>query len=194
LHRYTGDEDIVVGSTYANRERAEAEKLIGMLAITLVLRVDLSAVATFRELLKRVREVCLDAYSYQLTPELLREDLAQRGEERDRLFDVWFQLDKERKEQLAMKDMEVVPYLQAKEVSRFELSMALGERDEDIVGVVDYDEEIFTSKTIAQMLHDYSNLLTTMVAEPDRDLKTVSLTSKHDIERLSSAFVANLEI
>ena len=66
--------------------------------------------------------------------------------------------------------------------------------DEDIVGVVDYDEDIFTSKTIAQMLQDYSNLLERMVAEPDRDLTTVSLTSKQEIERLSSAFVGNLEI
>ena len=53
-----------------------------MLANPLVLRVDLSAAVTFSDVLKRVREVCLDAYSYQVPPELLREDLAKRGEER----------------------------------------------------------------------------------------------------------------
>src|SRR5262249_27015469 len=62
LNQYTGDEDIVVGTVSANRERAEAEKLIGILANTLVLRVDLSGDVTFRDILRRVREVCLDAY------------------------------------------------------------------------------------------------------------------------------------
>src|ERR1700752_2690696 len=85
LNRYTGDEDIVVGSAYANRERPEAEKLIGILANTLVYRVSIAGVKSFRELMKRVREMCLDAYSHQLTTEVLQEDFALRGEKRERL-------------------------------------------------------------------------------------------------------------
>ena len=75
LNLYTDDEDIVVGSAYANRERAEAERLIGILTITLMLRVNLNGAETFLDVMKQVRDVCLDAYAYQVPPELLREDL-----------------------------------------------------------------------------------------------------------------------
>jgi hypothetical protein len=194
LNRYAGDEDIVVGSTYANRERAEAEKLIGILVNTLVLRLNLSAVVTFKDIMRRVREVCLDAYTYQLPPELLRQNLDTRGEERERFFDVWFQLEKERSEKFEMEGLEVTPYVEGKEAPRFELSMSLGEREKEIVGALEYDEDIFPAKTTARMLEDYLRLLTLMVADPDKDLATFSLTSGDEIGQLSSAFVANLEV
>jgi non-ribosomal peptide synthetase component F len=194
LSRYTGDEDLVVGSTYANRERAEAERLIGMLTITLMLRVNLNGAVTFRDVLKQVRNVCLDAYAYQVPPELLREDLAKRGEERDRLFDVWFQLEKQRKEKFEMSGLETLPYLEATEVSRFELSMILSEREKELTGMLEYNEDIFTPKATAQMFEDYFHLLGLMAAEPDREISTISLTGTDEIEELSSAFVANLEV
>jgi hypothetical protein len=194
LNRYTGDEDMVVGSTYANRERAEAERLIGMLTITLMLRVNLNGAVTFRDILKRVRDVCLDSYSYQVPPELLREDLAKRGEERDRLFDVWFQLEKPRKEKFEMSGLETVPYMEATEVARFELSMVLSEREKELAGMLEYDEGIFTAEATAQMFEDYFRLLGLMAAEPDREISTISLTRKDEIEELSAAFVANLEV
>jgi amino acid adenylation domain-containing protein len=194
LKRYTGDEDIVVGSTYANRERAEAERLIGILVNTLVLRVDLSGAATFRDVMRRVREVCLDAYTYQVPPELLREDLSSRGEERERLFDVWFQLEKQRQEQFDMPGLEVSLYTEAKEVTRFELSMSLGEMDKGIIGTFDYDDDLFTAETTARMLEDYFSLLSLMTADPDKNLSTVSLTSEAENEQIRSGFVANLEV
>jgi hypothetical protein len=194
LNRYTGDEDIVVGSTYANRERAEAEKLIGILVNTLILRLNLSGTVTFRDIMRRVREVCLDAYTYQVPPELIRQDLGERGEERERLFDVWFQLEKERSEKFEMKGLEVTPYLEGKEAPRFELSMGLAEREKDIAGVLEYDEDIFPARTTARMSEDYLRLLALMVAEPDKDVSTISLTIRDEIEQLSSAFVASLEV
>ncbi|MET0647779.1 MAG: amino acid adenylation domain-containing protein [Pyrinomonadaceae bacterium] len=195
MNQYTGDEDIVVGSVSANRERAESERLIGILANTLVLRVDVSGEEiTFRDVMRRVREVCLDAYAYQLPPELIREDMIRRGEERERLFDVWFQLEREKHQKLDMEGITVEWYLEGREDTRFELSMGLGERDEEIVGLLEYDHEIFTAKTTAQMLEDYFNLLEMMVAEPDKSLSAVSLTSDAETEHLSYGFVADLEV
>ena len=75
LFRYTGQEDIVVGSPIANRNRVELEELIGFFINTLALRTDLSGQPSFRELLKRVREVTLGAYAHQAMPfEKLVED------------------------------------------------------------------------------------------------------------------------
>jgi len=193
LKQYTGDEDIVIGTVYANRDRAEAEKLIGILANTLMVRVNLAGAETFRDVMKRVRDVCLDAYSNQVSPEILREDMAKRGEERERLFDVWFQLEKE-KQQLEMSGLEVSSYDDGKDVTRFELSLGLSERTETIMGMLEYDAKMFTSKTTAQMLEDYLSLLSLMIADPDQELSSLSLTRKSEIERLSSQFLAEFEV
>jgi non-ribosomal peptide synthetase component F len=165
-----------------------------MLTITLMLRVNLNGAVTFRDLMKQVRDVCLDAYTYQVPPEVLREDLAQRGKERERLFDVWFQLEKGRKEKFDMSGLETVPYMEATEVSRFELSMILAEREKELAGMLEYNEAIFTEKATAHMFDDYFRLLGLMAAEPDREISTISLTRTDEVEELSSAFLANLEV
>ena len=187
LNQYTDDNDIVVGSVYANRERVEAEKVIGILANTLVLRVNLNDATTFRDVMRQVRQVCLDAYTYQVSPELIREDLAKRGEDRERMFDVWFQLEKQRQEKLDMNGLETSWYTEGKELTRFELSMGLAELDDRIIGKLDYDDRIFSAQTTSQMLEDYLHLLKLMTAEPEKKLATISLVN-------TSAAVANLEL
>jgi amino acid adenylation domain-containing protein len=194
LKLYTGDDDILVGSTYANRERAELEKLIGILNNAFVLRVNLSGADTFKDVIKRVREVCLDAYTYQVPPELLREDMVKRGNDRDRLFDAWFQLEKQRHEEFDMKGLTVAPYHEAKEITRFELSLGFTEHDNTLSGALEYDENMFTAKTTSQMLDDYIQLLAFIVADSERAISTVSLTENDEIEQLSSSFVASLEV
>jgi len=194
LKLYTGQDDIVVGTPYANRERSDVEKLIGILVNTLVLRVNLAGAVTFKDVMTRVRDVCLDAYSYQMPPELLREDMLKRGVDRDRLFDVWFQLEKQRQEQFDMKDLTVTSYHEAKEATRFELSMGLSDFNDKIAGALEYDAGIFTEKTISQMLEDYFRVLALMAADPNGEISGVSLTSNEEIEQLSASFAASLEI
>jgi amino acid adenylation domain-containing protein len=194
LSQYTDDEDIVVGSTYANRERAEAEKIIGILTNTLVLRFDITGAATFRDVMRKVREICLDAYTYQVPPELLREDLGRRGEERERLFDVWFQLERAWKEKFDMHGLTVEPYDESKEVTRIELSLSLTERDQEIGCLLEYDDQLFTEETTAQILEDYLSLLSIMVANPERDLSAFSLGCAPGMAQHDPALVANLEL
>jgi amino acid adenylation domain-containing protein len=185
LNQYTDDEDVVIGSVYANRERIEAENVIGILANTLVLRVNLNGAETFKDVMRQVRQVCLEAYTYQVSPELIREDFSKRGEERERLFDVWFQLEREHKEQLSMNGLETSWYSEGKEVNRFELSLSLAELDEGINVKIDYDDAIFNAQTTAQMLEDYVSLLKLMAADPEKNLASIALAG--------TAAVANLE-
>jgi hypothetical protein len=186
LNQYTDDEDIAVGSVYANRERVEAEKLVGILANTIVLRVNLSGTTTFRDVMRQVRQVCVAAYTHQLSPELLREDFARRGDDRERLFDVWFQVDRQRKEQFDMHGLETSSYGEGKEVPRFELSLTFGELEEEIIGKADYDDRIFSPETMDQMLEDYRGLLELMTADPEKNLAAISLIN-------TAAAVASLE-
>jgi amino acid adenylation domain-containing protein len=194
LKLYTGDDDVVVGSIYANRERADLEQLIGILNNTLVLRVNLTGSVTFNDVMKRVREVCLDAYTYQIPPELLREDMVKRGEEPERLFDAWFQLEKRRQEEFDMKDLTITPYHEAKEVTRFELSLGFMEHEDKLTGAIEYDENMFTANTTRQMLNDYVQVLTLMASDPNREISAISLTTNDEIEELASSFVASLEV
>jgi amino acid adenylation domain-containing protein len=193
LKLYTGQDDIVVGSPYANRERSDVEKLIGILVNTLILRVNIAGAVTFKDVMTRVRNVCLDAYSNQMPPELLREDMVKRGEERDRLFDVFFQLEKSRQEQFDMEGLTVTSYHEAKELTRFELSLGLNDLNERLTCGLEYDADMFTAKTISQMLESYFRVLGLMTADPERKISSVSLTSDEEIEQLSASFAASLE-
>src|SRR5262249_8222168 len=94
LHRYTGQDDIVVGTPVANRSRAEAEGLIVFFGNSLVLRTDCTGDPSFRLLLRRVRDVALDAYARQDMPfeKLVHELKPERNVGQNPLFQVHFQL------------------------------------------------------------------------------------------------------
>ena len=94
LSRHTGEEDIIVGSTIAGRNRPEIDGLIGFFINALALRTDLSGNPTFPELLKQVREVCLDAYIHQDLPfeRVVEEINPQRDPSRNPLFQVMFNM------------------------------------------------------------------------------------------------------
>src|SRR5436309_4316798 len=94
LSRYTGQDDVVVGTPIAGRTRVETEELIGCFLNMLVLRIGIAGTATFRELLARVRAVCLDSYNHQELPfEKLLEDLQpERNLSHTPLFQVLFNM------------------------------------------------------------------------------------------------------
>jgi len=169
LYQYTGQEDLVVGSVIANRDRAEVEGLIGFLGNTLVLRVDLAGDPSFRELLARVREVCLGAYTHQLPPEKLLEDLlGDRAGSGRRLFDVWFQMESAQRERLELAGLECERFGGKRGNARFELSLVLVDGEQEIRGELEYDADLFEGETIAQMSEDYAALLVEMTTDSDQ--------------------------
>ena len=83
-------------------------------------------------------------------------------------------------------------YMEGKEVTRIELSMGLGELSDRVIGMLEYDDRIFTAETTAQMLEDYYSLLDMMVAEPAKNFSTVSLSN--EVQHLSYCMAASLEV
>jgi amino acid adenylation domain-containing protein len=186
LYRYTGQEDLVLGSPIAGRIRGDIENLIGLFINTLVLRTDLSGNPTFRELLRRVREVALEAYAHQEVPfEKLIEDL-QLGRSRSftSLFQVMFVLQNTPEFELKLLGSTVNPVTIKRETALFDLFLSLAERDERLHGTLSYRTDLFDRVTISHLIRRFQVLLHGIVADPDRPISTLPLlmeTEKHQL-------------
>jgi UDP:flavonoid glycosyltransferase YjiC (YdhE family)/alpha-ketoglutarate-dependent taurine dioxygenase len=169
LYRYTQQEDIIVGTDVANRNRAEIEGLIGFFINLLVLRTDLSGNPTFRELLERVRSVALGAYAHQDLPfaKLVEELQPERTSQPTPLFQVLFVMQNIPMSQqsllgLSMKQMEVDI-----KTSKFDLALFINETEQGLVGNWNYNTDLFDASTIARMTSHFQVLLSNIVAQPD---------------------------
>ena len=154
LARYTGQDDIAVGSPIAGRNRAEFEGLIGVFVNTLVMRSDLSGDPTFRELLGRVREVALGAYAHQELPfERLVEKLAPvRRLNHSPLFQVMFILQNAPKQALELSAISLEPLEVDSGTSKFDLTLFMSEGPDGLRGELEYNTGLFEAGTIRQML------------------------------------------
>jgi amino acid adenylation domain-containing protein len=186
LYRYTGQEDIVVGSPIANRNHTETEGLIGFFVNTLVLRADFSAKPTFKELLQRVRNVCLGGYAHQDLPfeKLVEELRPDRDLSRNPLFQVMFVLQNTPRPlpQPAGLGIERVDVLTA--TSPFDLSLYLRERDGKLIGFFEYNTDLFESSTIERMIGHFETLLEGIVADPDQSISTLPFLTEAERHQL----------
>jgi amino acid adenylation domain-containing protein len=177
LRRYTGQDDIILGTVIANRNRAEIEGLIGFFANTLVLRTDLSGDPTGRELLRRVREVTLGAYAHQDLPfEKLVETLKpNRDWGVNPLFQVMFTMQHAPGKQLTLGQLDLQRLRPDRGVAHFDLSMNVISKPESLECALEYSSDLFDSSTVLRMLAHYRTLLQGMVADPDRHLSELPL-------------------
>jgi non-ribosomal peptide synthetase component F len=185
LSRYSGQEDIVVGSGIANRNRAETEKLIGFFVNMLVLRTDLSGDPSFREVVARVREVCLGAYAHQDMPfERLVEELERERETgRDSLFQA----------AIAHQNFPMPVYRGSVLVepvkvewgtSKFDLTLFVWESPEGLYGFIEYSTELFHRETIARLWRHFETLLSSAVANPDGKIRDLPLMNEEERSRI----------
>ncbi|MBD2417074.1 amino acid adenylation domain-containing protein, partial [Anabaena cylindrica FACHB-243] len=187
LYRYTGQEDILVGSPIANRNRAEIEKLIGIFANTLVLRTSLSGNPSFRELLIRVREVTLNAYTHQNLPfeKLVEELQLPRDLSYSQLFQVMFSFLNVPQTSLEIPGLTLEILPTHNQTSRFDLTLEFAETESGLIGEVEYNTDLFDAATISSMVGHLETLLTAVAANPDqRLLELPILTPKEENQLL----------
>ncbi|HEX7330560.1 MAG TPA: amino acid adenylation domain-containing protein [Pyrinomonadaceae bacterium] len=192
LHRYSGQDDIIVGSGIANRNRAETENLLGYFVNTLALRVDLSGNPTFRELLARVREVTLGAYAHQDMPfELLVEKLQpERTANRTPLFQVWCEtqaLDGQGGKGSAPVGLTMTSTKYVRRVAYFDLMLFLTETDKDIVGYLEFNTDLFDTDTVGEMTRRFITLMESVSANPDLRLLDIPLGQSETEELAGNA-------
>src|SRR4030095_3348218 len=154
IYRYTQQSDILIGIPVANRNRPETGGVVGLFVNTLVMRTHLSHDITFRELLRRLRDASLEAYSNQdLHFEQLLEALQlERDLSRTPLFQVMFTLENERRQSLEMPGLEVVPLEVDSGTAKFDLSLLMAETAQGLEGVLEYNTDLFEAGTIDRVL------------------------------------------
>jgi amino acid adenylation domain-containing protein len=186
LYRYTGQEDITVGSLIAGRNRSEIEGLIGFFVNTLVLRTDVSGNLTFKELLERVRGVCVGAYSHQDLPfeKLVEELQPERNLNSNPLFQVVFQLNSGPRTVLTLTGIKVEDMESDSGISKFDLSMAMADNGEEIIGRLQYNTDLFDSSTIERMLDHFKTLLEGIAADPEPRISELPLLTEPEKHRL----------
>jgi amino acid adenylation domain-containing protein/non-ribosomal peptide synthase protein (TIGR01720 family) len=161
LHRYSGQEDIVIGTPVANRDRREIEELIGVFSNYIPLRIDLSGSPSFREVIARVRSICLAAYEHQHVPfEKLVEALKpERTLGASPLFQVALVLQNLPSSPLTLSGLDVEQLEIDRSTAKLDLSFLLEETEEGIRGELEYCVDLFTRATAEQMARQYQRVL-----------------------------------
>jgi amino acid adenylation domain-containing protein len=182
LSRYTGQEDIVVGTDVANRNRVETEDLVGFFVNMLVMRTDLSGDPGFTELLRRVRETCLDAYAHQDLPfeKLVEELQPERSLSHSPLFQVVFGFQNAPQKELKLRNLELSAIQGGAPPAKFNLSFGLREVGGVIGCELSYNTDLFDAATINRMLVRYERLLEEIVKNPEQSLSVLPLLSEDE--------------
>ena len=189
LHRYTNQDDLAVGSVIANRNRVELDDVVGFFDNPIVLRVDASGNPTFREFLRRVRDVALGAYTNQYLPfdlvvkELQPERTSNRTPFIQAMFVFLLNYPAMEREIAGLK---VVPYNLQSGKAMFDLLFGLRASERGLEGELAYNRDLFDAATAARMCRHFGRLLEAVVADPDRRIRELSMMPEEEQTRLLS--------
>lgn len=183
LSRYGGQTDVVVGTPIAGRNRQEVEGLIGFFVNTLVLRTDLSGGPSFRELLQRVREVCLGAYAHAELPleKLVEELQPERSLSHSPLFQVMFALQNTpENEAQQMPGLEARPVEPEVTTAAFDLTLNVEESAENIHGRLRYNTDLFDAETVRRIAERYVLVLEAAAVSLEQPVTEVPLLTREE--------------
>ncbi|HET8843653.1 MAG TPA: condensation domain-containing protein, partial [Ktedonobacteraceae bacterium] len=190
LARYSGCEDILVGTPIANRTHKELEGIIGFFVNTLVLRTDLSGNPRVRQVLQRVRDVALQAYAHQDLPfERLVEELQpERNLSYHPLFQVLFQFDNTPLSSLTLPQLSLEPLNLEKETTLFDLHLLLFETEQGLTAHFEYNTNLFEVATIQRMAGHFQVLLESLIRDSEQSIGELPLLSDAEQEQLLMAW------
>ena len=186
LWRYTGQDDVVVGTPIAGRNSRTTENLIGFFVNTLVLRTQLRADEPFTELLRRVRQTTLAAYAHQDVPfeKLVEELQPMRSLSHTPLFQVMLVLQNALTAELDLGELRLGTTAEESRTAKFDLTLALRESEGALHGVLNYNTELFDAETIERLLRHFQQLLVQVVRDPEGVVSELRLISKAEEQQL----------
>ncbi|RYZ37608.1 MAG: amino acid adenylation domain-containing protein, partial [Myxococcaceae bacterium] len=186
LSRYSGQQDISVGSPIAGRTRAEVEGLIGFFVNTLVLRAQVKGEGSFRELLAQVRETLLGAYEHQEVPfEKLVEALQPgRSLSHTPLFQSLLALQNAPVGEVQLPGLRLKPVDFEGQTSKFDLSLYFTETPQGLSGAVEYSTDLFEAATVQRLVEHLRVLLEGVVAKPEESVGRLPLLSEGERQQV----------
>ncbi|HEY6802572.1 MAG TPA: amino acid adenylation domain-containing protein, partial [Pyrinomonadaceae bacterium] len=190
LARFTGQDDIVVGTPIAGRNRLETEGLIGFFVNTLVLRTNLGGNPSFREALKLVREVMLGAYAHQDLPfeKLVEELQPERSLSHTPVFQVAISFHNAPQESLELGDLEISGMESENLTAKFDLTLTISESSKEIASALVYNSDLFNDATIKRLLAQYAQLLESVVNDAELKLSELPLLTGNERHQLVTKF------
>ncbi|MBW4611020.1 MAG: amino acid adenylation domain-containing protein [Hassallia sp. WJT32-NPBG1] len=186
LYRYSGQENILVGTPIANRMQAETEGLIGCFVNTLALRTDLEGNPSFRELLRRVRVVALGAYAHQNLPfeKLVEVVQSKRDFSRHPLFQVMFALQNTPMPALELPGLALRLLDVDSSTAKFDLTLELSQTAEGLLGWFEYNTDLFDAATMARMAGHFQILLEEIVKDPQQCIQALPMLTAAEQHQL----------
>ncbi|MEH2128696.1 amino acid adenylation domain-containing protein [Nostoc sp.] len=186
LSRYSNQQDILVGSPIANRNRSEIESLIGFFVNILVLRTDVSGNPSFWELLQRVRQVAMEAYSHQDVPfEKVVEVLQpERNLSYSPLFQVMFILQNTPPGQLDLPGLSLTRLEIENSTAKYDLTLSMTESEQGLSASLEYNSDLFDQATITRMVGHFVTLLEGIVANPQERISQLPLLTQPEQHQL----------
>lgn len=201
LYKYTGQEDIIVGSPIAGRENIDLENQIGFYINTLALRTRFKGAQSFKEMLDRVKEVTLGAYEHQVYPfdELVGQVNVQNDTSRNPLFDVMVVLQnaelRSSKTPESLGDLQIHDYQGARDfVSSFDLTFDFSEAGDELRLSVEYNSDLFHKSTAVRMAEQFAQLLAAIVKQPSAPLLKLDYMTAADKQQSEKKLINDLDL
>lgn len=184
LYRYSGQEDILIGSITSGRNRRGTEKLLGFFLNTVVLRSDLTGDPTFLELLDRARRTTIEALSHDDVPlnQIMQELHPERSGGRNPLFRVLLSLEPVISE--VQPGWDLTPIDVETGTSKFDLCFVLDDRADGVLGRIIYSTDLFSPATISQLIGCWQTLLEAIVADPGQRISQLPILRDEDRRKL----------
>lgn len=186
LYRYTGQEDIVIGTPVTNRNRTETERVVGFFLTSSIIRTQAQGELTFVEYLKRVREATLGAFSHQDMPfgMLLDEVKPSRDMSRHPIFQAMFVYVDSVEDKLALPGL-VLDYENVDgETAKCDILLGMTETDDGYLGILEYISDLFDKETIERMGQHYQTILSAIVANPGQRISDLPLMTETERQQL----------
>jgi amino acid adenylation domain-containing protein len=186
LYRYTGQEDIVVGTPISGRSRTEVEDILGYFSNSLALRTDLAGDPTFLQLLQRVRSVTLDAYSHQELPfeKLIVELNPERTLSYNPIYQAMFSVVTAQMEELKLPGLVVTTLFTDRGTSKFDITLGMRDVGEGLLSGIEYSTDLFEHARMERMLVHYRTLLEAIVTNPGERISRLNFLTEAERRQL----------
>ncbi|HWP45363.1 MAG TPA: condensation domain-containing protein [Blastocatellia bacterium] len=182
MSRYSGEQEVVIGTVMANRTRWEIAETVGMYANTVLMRGDLRGEPSLREVIGRVREEVIEGMEHQEVPyeKVIEQMRGRREVSRDSVIGVMFVMQERREERKEMKGIRIEEMEVEEGVAKYDIKVEVEEVGEGMVSEIEYDRELYERETIERMLEHYEKVIEVIVTDPDRRISDIpAQVSRH---------------